>query len=122
MELDQATVLERVGVSVSAGGLINKEEQLMVTSKILAGDNFGQVTLIDIQRKVVLDRLKLADYESGRRIIAMTTCSLEWASTHLTYIAVVARGSSKINVLVFKHSDCKIKTLFTFNLMPELAN
>ena len=122
MDLDQATVLERVSVGVSAGGLINKEEQLIVTSKILVGDNFGQVTLLDIQRKVVLDRLKLPDFESGRRIITISTCSLEWASTHLTYVAVVARGCTKINILVFKHSDCKLKQLFSFNLSPELAN
>jgi hypothetical protein len=121
MELDQATVLERVSVALGAGGIINKEEQFGVTSKIVAGDNFGQITVLDVHRKIVMDKLKLPGFE-GRRIISISTCSFEWAGTQLTYIAAIARASALVHIAVFKHSDCKLKALYILNLLPDLAN
>ena len=40
MDLDQATVLHQVKMSLGPGGIINKAEQV-TTTKVIAGDNFG---------------------------------------------------------------------------------
>ena len=39
-------MLHQVSVSLGPGGIIDKNEQ-SVTSKVIAGDNFGQISLID---------------------------------------------------------------------------
>lgn len=42
--------------------------------------------------------------------------------TQLTYVAVAARGSAAVHILVFKHHDCKFKHLYSFNMEPTMAN
>lgn len=37
-------------------------------------------------------------------------------------MAVAARGNASVNIVVFKHSDCKFKHLYAINFIPELAN
>ena len=41
MDIEQTTVLHQVSPSVGPGGLIDKAEQSYITSKIIAGDNYG---------------------------------------------------------------------------------
>ena len=88
---------------------------------MLAGDNFGSLTLIDISRKLVQDRFKVPGFE-GRRILSLSSCTLEWAGTQLTYVAVCARACPSVKVLAFKHQDCKLRCLYSLNLIPDLAN
>lgn len=121
IEMDQTTVLHQVTVAVGPGGLIEKGEQSNTTSKVIAGDNFGQLSLVDTQRKLVIDRFKIPALQ-GRRIIALSSCTIEWVGTQLTYVAVAARGHAQVHIVVFKHSDCKFKHLYAFNLIPDLAN
>jgi hypothetical protein len=83
------------------------------------GDNFGQVTLVDVTRKISLDKFKVPGFE-GRRIVSITSCSIEWVGTQLTYVACVARGSPMVKVLIFKHSENKLRQLYTVNILPEL--
>lgn len=68
-----------------------------------------------------MDSFKVPGYES-RRVLDISSCTIEWVGTYLTYIAVVARGTSIINILVFKHNENKLRVLYTINLCPELAN
>lgn len=63
--------------------------------KVIAGDNFGTISVIDITRKLTVDRFKVTGMQS-RRIIAVSTYTVEWAGTQLTYIAVVARGCTTV--------------------------
>ena len=56
LDLDACTCIEKIGTLVGPGGVVNKEEQGAIPYKVLAGDNFGQLILIDVQRKNVLDR------------------------------------------------------------------
>lgn len=88
---------------------------------MLVGDNFGQITLLDVQRKVAVDRCKLPDFE-GRRILSLSSCTFTWVGTQVTYVAAVARGSAKAHILAFNHKDCKLKSFMHFNLMPDLQN
>ena len=121
LELDRTTVMENIGCLVGPGGTIPKEEQQSVANKILTGDNFGEVQLVDISRKLVLDRIKITGFEK-RRIISITSSSIEWVGAQLTYAAVVARGSPIVNILAFKHNENKLRRLYSINVMPELAN
>ena len=77
--------------------------------------------LIDTSRKLVLDKFKVPGLE-GRRIISISSSSIEWVGTQLSYVAVVARGSPIVNILVFKHNENKIRRLYSLNLLPELLN
>ena len=52
----------------------------------------------------------------------MTSSSIEWVGTQLTYIVVVARGSPIINILAFKHNENKLRRLYSLNLLPDLPN
>lgn len=69
----------------------------------------------------MLDKFKVPGFES-RRIISITSSSIEWVGTQLTYVAVVARGSPIVNILAFKHNENRLRRLYSVNLLPDLAN
>ena len=48
--------MEKVGVLVGPGGVVDKNEQHHVGSKVLMGDNTGCISLVDISRKLSLDK------------------------------------------------------------------
>jgi len=75
---------------------------------------------MDASRKIVLDRFKVPTFE-GRRITSISSCSIEWVGTQLTYIAVVARGSPIVNIIIFKNNENKMRLLHTFNICKDLA-
>ena len=87
----------------------------------MTGDNFGEVQLVDTSRKLVLDKFKVPGFES-RRIISITSSSIDWVGTQLSYVAVIARGSPIVNILAFKHNENKLRRLYSLNLLPELEN
>ena len=76
---------------------------------------------MDVSRKIILDKLAIERYE-GRRIISISTAALEWVDTRLCYTAVVARGSPIITILVFKHNENKLKSLYSINVCAALEN
>lgn len=121
LDLDRTTVMENIGMLLGPGGTVPKEEQQSIANKIVCGDNFGEVQLVDISRKLVLDRFKVPGLMS-RRIISITSSSIEWVGTQLTYVAVVARGSPIVNILGFKHNENKLRRLYSINVMPDLPN
>lgn len=121
MDLEQVTTFCRVAVCVGPGGAIDRSDQAHLLSKVLAGNNSGSVSLIDSSKKNVLDRFEIPEFKN-RRILAISTCSVEWVSTQLTYVAVVARGSPVVVVLLFKHHDNKIRQLYTVNVCPDMPN
>ncbi len=83
------------------------------------GDNFGTVSIVDTTRKIVVDRFKIPSL-NGRRILSLSSATIDWVGTQLSYVTVVARGSPQVHILTFKHSDCKLKHSYSLNLVPEL--
>lgn len=52
----------------------------------------------------------------------ISTATLEWIDTKLTYASIVARGSPYIIIICFKHNENKLYHLYTMNTCPELDN
>jgi hypothetical protein len=71
------------------------------------GDKFGCLHLLDISRKLVLDKMDIERY-AGRRITCISTATLEWVDTKLIYAAIAARGSPIVTIVVFKHNENKM--------------
>lgn len=84
------------------------------------GDKFGTIHLFDVSRKLVLDKKQL--FEVPRRILNITTATLAWVETKLTYISVITRGNPYIKLLCFKHNENKLYLLYNINLCPHLPN
>lgn len=55
-------------------------------------------------------------------MINISTCSLVWIDTKLTYVSVVARASPIVKILVFKHNENKLYHIYNINMNPNLAN
>lgn len=68
-----------------------------------------------------MDSFRVPGYDA-HRILDMSSATIEWVGTHLTYIAVAARGTSIVNILIFKHNENKLRVLYTINVCPELNN
>lgn len=77
--------------------------------------------LIDTSRKLVVDTFKVPLFD-GRRIIDMSSATIEWVGTQITYVAVAARGSPVVQIVIFKHNENKMRHLYTINTLPELPN
>lgn len=92
----------------------------LVENKVLIGDKYGQVQLFDASRKLMLDKKVL--YEAPRSVISISTATVVWVDTRLTYVAVVARASPIVKVLVFKHNENKLYHIYNLNVCPALAN
>lgn len=58
----------------------------------------------------------------GRRIINISTATIEWIDTKLTYVAVVARGSPVVSIVCFKHNENKLYSFYSLNTAPTLDN
>ena len=59
LDVDACVCIEKVGTLVGPGGTVNKEEQSSISHKIIIGDNLGQLVLVDVSRKLVLDRFQV---------------------------------------------------------------
>ena len=90
-------------------------------SKSILGDKFGHVHLLDVSRKIVLDKKEFPRYE-GRRIVSISTACLEWVDTRLIYAAIVARASPIISIVVFKNNENKFHHLYSINMLPDAEN
>ena len=126
MDLNGVTATAKMNQVVLAGGIIEKTNEnnfssAGIQSKLLLGDKFGQVHLMDVSRKIVLDKICIEAIKS-RKIINISTATLEWIDTKLTYAAIVARGSPFINIICFKHNENKLYNLYTLNTCPDLEN
>jgi hypothetical protein len=69
----------------------------------------------------VLDKIALPGYES-RRIQSISTATLEWTDTKLTYTAIIARGSPIISIVCFKQNENKLYHFNSINMCPDLEN
>lgn len=85
------------------------------------GDKFGHIHLLDVSRKIVLDKMEFSKYKS-RRIISITTACLEWVDTRLVYAAIVARASPIVSIVVFKNNENKFRHIYSINMLPEQEN
>jgi len=47
---------------------------------VAAGDNFGNISIVDTTRKIVIDRFKIPQF-SGRRIISISSATIDWVGT-----------------------------------------
>ena len=68
----------------------------------MLGDNYGNVHLMDVSRKTILDKIEIERFK-GRRVINIATSSLEWVDTKLTYAAIVVRGNPFVEIIAFNH-------------------
>jgi len=126
MDLDGVTAISKMRQIVLAGGNIEKAQAADsnlagVQTKLLLGDKFGSIHLMDVSRKIILDKIDIARYK-GRRIINISTATLDWIDTKLTYAAVTARGSPVISIVCFKHNENKMHILYSLNSCPTLEN
>eukprot|EP00347_Sterkiella_histriomuscorum_P023831 403333237 len=130
--LDQEgiTFLTQSAMTVGPGGVLEKEGYSFISNKVLVGDKFGNLILFDASRKLILDKKQLwgqIDTQTNqqghpRRIQHISTCTLTWMDTKLTYVSVIARGSPIVKILAFKHNENKIYHLYNLNVCPTLAN
>ena len=128
MDIDGVTSIGQMNQVVLAGGPVEKTSdsntllnQGSVTQKLILGDKYGSIHILDVSRKLVLDKLAIPHYD-GRRITNISTAVLQWVDTRLIYAAVVARGSPVITVVCFKHNENRFHTLYTLNVCPTLEN
>jgi len=77
--------------------------------------------LIDVSRKLVLDKKELPKYE-GRRIIDISTACIEWVDTRLIYTAIIARASPIISIVIFKNNENKFNHIYSVNMLPDAEN
>lgn len=52
----------------------------------------------------------------------MSTATIIWMDTKLTYVTVVARANPVVRILAFKHNENKLIHLYNLNMCPTLAN
>lgn len=76
---------------------------------------------MDVSRKLVLDKMQIEKFK-GRRIQNISTATLQWVDTKLTYMVVVARGSPLVSIICFKHNENKLYSLYTLNSCPSFEN
>jgi len=76
---------------------------------------------MDVSRKIILDKIEIEIYKS-RRITNISTCTVEWTDTKLTYAAIIARGSPVVSIIAFKHNENKLYNLYSLNMCPDLEN
>ena len=120
MDLDGVTAIGKMNQVCLSGGIIEKSS-VGIQQKLILGDNFGSVHLFDVSRKLALDKLAIPRHQ-GRRILNISSATIEWIDTRLTYIAVIARGSPVISIIAFKQNENKLYHLNSINMCPELEN
>jgi hypothetical protein len=123
------TAVSKMETVVTSGGLnekTNSAGSAHYTSSynlhnlLVAGDKFGKISLVDAAKNKVMDSKALEAYK-GRRIISITTCSLEWLEIRLTYVAVVARASPIVSILCWKSNDNRLRHVYSINLETNEA-
>ena len=120
---DGITCISQVKACViGAGGKIDKEASQSVSNKVVIGDKFGNIQLFDAGRKLMLDKKALFEGGQPRQILNISSASVVWVDTKLTYLTVVARASPVIRILAFKHNENKLYHLYNLNVCPSLAN
>jgi hypothetical protein len=80
MDLQGVTCMVKVGPCIGPGGVVEKQEQSSTANKVLIGDNYGQISLVDVSRKICLDKFKVPGFES-RRIVSISSSTIEWVGT-----------------------------------------
>lgn len=68
----------------------------------------------------MLDKKQL--FETPRLILNISTATVVWLDTRLTYVTVVARASPFVKVLIFKHNENKLYHIYNINMCSALAN
>ena len=107
---DGVTCIAKMEPLTLAGGLSEKtnspgnahySSNYGLHNLIVTGDKTGSISLMDVSKKTCFDTKKIEAYK-GRRIVSISSCCLEWLDTTLIYIAVVARASPIVSILVCK--------------------
>jgi hypothetical protein len=78
--------------------------------------------LFDASRKLMLDKKSLYESPNPRQILNISTATLVWLDTKLTYVSVVARANPIVKVLIFKHNENKLYHIYNLNICPNLPN
>lgn len=61
-------------------------------------------------------------FEAPKQVLNITTATLAWLDTRLTYAAVIGRANPIVKILVFKHNENKLYHIYNLNTCPTLAN
>lgn len=124
IDLKDVTAMAKMETVVMNGGVNEKTNSpggahyngsYQLDNLMVTGDKHGSVSLVDVSKSKVIDT-KALDCYKGRRIVSITTCSLEWLETRLTYVAVVARASPIISIFCFKSSENKMHHVYSVNM------
>jgi hypothetical protein len=126
MDINGITTTHTIQTVLKSGGLSEKPSEApggrnSTYSRLILGDKFGSIHLVDSQRKLVTSKKELEFYK-GRRITSISSAALEWVDTRLVYLAVTARASPIVTILVFKVNENKLYELYRINLCPEMEN
>jgi hypothetical protein len=88
------------------------------TNKFIIGDKTGAIHLLDTARKIVLHKEVVFE---GHRILNITNSSISWVDTHLSTIAVTARGTPDIKIFMNKNTDSKFYHIYTIKGISKSA-
>lgn len=130
IEAEGVTYVHAVSAATVAGGLLEGQSSgnvITSSNKVLFGDKHGQVQLLDVSRKLILDKTRdlfgstsEEAPEQPRFIQHIETATIEWSDSKLTYAAVIARCSPVIKFLLFKHSENKLFHLYSLNVAKDI--
>ena len=90
---------------------MDKEGYNAISNKVVLGDKFGSLHLLDVSRKLLLDKIQLFE-APPKRITGLASATIIWAETKLTFVAVLARASPVIKIIGFKHNENKLIQLY----------
>jgi hypothetical protein len=120
MDLEGVTTITQTQIASGAGGMLDKEGYPSISNKVIIGDKFGAIHLFDVTRKLILDKKLLFEANSPRRILNISTSTILWVDSKLTYISVIARGSPCVKIVCFKHNENKMHLMYKINMCPHL--
>lgn len=85
------------------------------SSKVAIGDKKGQIILIDVGRKIILNRQMVFE---GSRIEELALHSQKWGDMLVTTLVAAPRDSSRIKIFYYKSTDYKLIEAFEIELPP----
>ena len=88
-------------------------------SRVLLGDKFGNLMLLDAARKILLDKKEVFP---GRRVEHISCSSMVWTDTRLIFVAVVCRAVPEVRIYAFKYSDNKVYELAAYSIVRALLH
>ena len=61
MDIEGVSAMAQTSIPIGASGAIDKDGIHAIQNKIIIGDKFGSLHLLDVSRKLLLDKIDLYD-------------------------------------------------------------